>query len=264
MSPELGIALIVTLLGGPTALWITFSRLHGYRRRHPSESSASVPEPVRSSQLTPAEFEALVGSDGLWVCGTCRSLNRREANRCYSCRTRKGMAGRQAPREPAVSRGVPVMAQDLARSSREPAVSRGVPVMAQDLARSSREAAGTPVAIATARSALPGPEVRVPAPEHVLFAGPPEASAGPPVCPFLGWRADPSTRYDFPDPGNRCHATSERGVMSVASPRQILTGMVGTERAQPISVRYQESRCLTAAHNECARYPAAEGVATSR
>ena len=174
------------------------------------------------------------------------------------------MAGRQAPREPAVSRGVPVMAQDLARSSREPAVGRGVPVMAEDLARSSREAVGTTVALASPRSAPPGPEIRVPAPGHVLFAGPPEASAGPPVCPFLGWRADPSTRYDFPDPGNRCHATSARGVMSVASPRQILTGIVGTERPQPIGVKYQESRCLTAAHDKCARYPAAKVVATSR
>ena len=243
MSPELGFALFVTLLYGPTALWLGYRALRQYRGRLPEPFNAES-KPMRRSQLAPDEVEALVGSDEFWVCGTCRSLNRREANRCYGCRTAKGSAGRQAPGELPVSRGVPVMADGIARSS--------------------GEAAGTTVALATPRDAPPAPEIRVRAPEHVLSAAPPEALAGVPVCPFLGFRDDPSTRYDFPDPGNLCHATSERGATSVASPRRFGTRMAGTRRSQPIDAEHQKSRCLTAAHEQCARYPAVEVVAASR
>ena len=52
---------------------------------------------------------------------------------------------------------------------------------------------------------------------------------------------DPSTRYDFPDPGNSCRPT-------------------GTTRSQPIDLGHQQSRCLTAAHVQCARYRAVEVV----
>jgi hypothetical protein len=136
--------------------------------------------------------------------------------------------------------------------------------MADGIARPSGEAAGTTVAPATPRNAPPAPEIAVRAPEHVLSAAPPEAPAGVPVCPFLGFRNDPSTRYDFPDPANLCHATSERGATSVASPRRFVTSMAGTRRSQPIGVEHQKSRCLTAAHKQCARYPAVEVVAAIR
>jgi hypothetical protein len=242
MSPELGVILLVTLLCGPTSLWLV--------------------------------YRALSGSDGFWVCDTCHSLNRSEANRCYGCRTAKDSPGRQAPDElpvgPGVpvmlpvSRGFPVMAEGIARSSGQLPVSRGFPVMAEGIARSSGAATGTTVAIATPRNAPPAPETVVPAPGHLLSAALLEAPAGVPVCPFLGWRDDPSTRYDYPDPANLCHATSERGATSVASPRRILTGVAGTRRSSPIGLGHQESHCLTAAHEQCARYPAVEVVAANR
>ena len=113
------------------------------------------------------------------------------------------------------------------------------------IARSSGDAAGTTLALASPRNAPPVPEVHVRAPEKVLSAAPSEAPAGVPVCPFLGLRNDPSTRYDFPDPGNSCRAA-------------------GARRPQPIGVEHQESRCLTAAHELCARHLAVEMVAANR
>jgi hypothetical protein len=275
MSLELGV-LFAALLWGPTALWLVYRTLRGRQGR--------LSGPFSRSQLAPDELEALVGSDGFWACGTCRSLNRGEANRCYSCRTAKGSAGRPAPRELPVSPGVPVMAEGTARSSRELPVSPGVPVMAEGTARSSRElpvspgvpvmaegtahssgeAARTAVALATQRDAPPALEILVHAPEHEWSAVPPWALAGAPACPFLGWRNDSYTRSDFPDPRNVCHATSERGAASVASIRRVVASMGGTKRSQPIVVEHQKSHCLTAAHKQCARYPADEVVAASR
>lgn len=243
MSPELGFLLFVTLLWGPTALWLGYRSLRGHRGRLPGPFDG-VSEPMRSSQLEPDQPAALVGSDGFWVCGTCSSLNRREANRCYGCQAAKGSPGRQAPNELLVSPGVPVMADGIARPS--------------------GKAAGTTVALATPRNAPPVPEILVRAPEHVLSAAPPEAAAGVPVCPFLGLGDDPSTRYDFPDPRNRCYATLERGATSMGSRRRFVTGMAGTRRPQPIGAEHQKSRCLTAAHGQCARYPAVEVVAANR
>ena len=255
MSLELGV-LFAALLWGPTALWLVYRTLRGRQGR--------LSGPFSRSQLAPDELEALVGSDGFWACGTCRSLNRGEANRCYSCRTGKGSAGRPAPRELPVSPGVPVMAEGTARSSRELPVSPGVPVMAEGTANSSGGAARTAVALATPRDAPPALEILVHAPEHAFSAAPPEASVGVPVCPHLGWRNDSYTRSDFPDPRNVCHATSERGAASVASIRRVVASMGGTKRSQPIVVEHQKSHCLTAAHKQCARYPADEVVAASR
>jgi hypothetical protein len=282
MSPELGVILLVTLLWGPTALWLVYRALRGSDGRLP-ESSIAVSEPMPSARLAADELEALVASDGFWVCDTCHSLNRREANRCYGCRTAKDSPGRQAPDElevgPGVpvmlpvSRGFPVMAEDIARSARElpvrPGVpvmlpvSRGFPVMAEDIARSSGGAAPTTVALAAPRHAPPAPEIVAGAPEVATSAARPEAAAGARVCPFFGLKDDPSTRYDFPDPANRCHATSERGGTSVAPLRRFAIGTAGTTRSQPIGVIHQESLCLTAAHVQCAQYPAGDGVAAN-
>jgi hypothetical protein len=244
MSPE-GIALVVTLFWGLTALWLAYRTPRGHRGRHPLESFTE-------------------SSDGLWLCGTCLSLNRRDVNLCYNCRTAEVSAGRQTPGELSVSRGVPVMAEGIAgrQAPGELSVSRGVPVMAEGSAVSSGEAAGTTVAPATPRNAFPAPEILVRAPEHRLSAAVLGAPTSVPVCPFLGFRDDPSTRYDFPDPANLCHAPSGRASTSLASPRQFVTGSAGHRRPQPIAAQYQKSRCLTAAHEQCARYLAVEVVAT--
>ena len=211
MSPELGFLLFLALLWGPTALWLVFRAIRGHRGR--------LPTPFDRSQLTPEELDAPVGSDGFWACGTCRSLNRGGANRCYRCQTAKGSAGGQAPGELPAGPGIPVMAEGIARPSGE------LPV-------------ATTVALATRGNGPPAPEVLVGASERTSSAVPPEAPADVPVCPFLGFRDDPATRNDFPDPGNRCQ-------LDLFS--------------QPIGVEHQKSYCLTAAHQRCARYPAGRG-----
>jgi hypothetical protein len=290
MSPE-GIALVVTLFWGLTAIWLAYRTARGRRGQHPLESFTE-------------------RSNGLWLCGTCLSLNRRDVNLCYNCRTGKGFSGRQTPGELPVSRGVPVMAEGIAgrqtpgelpvsrgvpvmaegiagrqtpgelpvsrgvpvmaegiaggQTPGELLVSRGVPVMAEGSAGSSVEDAGTTVAPATPRNAFPAPEILVRAPEHRLSAAVLGAPTSVPVCPFLGFRDDPSTRYDFPDPANLCHAPSGRASTSLASPRRFVTGSAGHRRPQPIAAQHQKSRCLTAAHQQCARYPAVEVVAANR
>lgn len=243
MSPEVGITLFVTLLYAPTALWLIYCTLRGPRVRV-HEPFNAVSEPLPSPQLAPDEPEMLVTPDGSWVCGTCRSLNRRQVNRCYSCRTEKVAAGRQAPG------ALPV--------------SDWVPVMAEGIARTSGEAARIAVAPVPPGNAPRAPETLVRAPEPAVSATPPSAPASLPVCPFLGFRDDPSTRYDFPDPANLCHAASEPRATSEASPRRFVARMPGTGRSQPIGAEHQASRCLTAMHEQCARYPAVAVVAASR
>jgi hypothetical protein len=208
MSPE-GIALIVTVFCGLTALWLAYRTARGRRGQHPPESFAE-------------------RSNGLWLCGTCLSLNRRDMNFCYNCRRAKGFSGRRTPGELPVSRGVPVMAEGIAggHTPGELPVSRGVPVMAEGSPGSSVEDAGTTVAPAPPRNPPPAPEILGRAPEHLLSAAVVAAPPSVPVCPFLGIRDDLSTRYDFPDPANLCHATSGRGTTSLASPN-------GSSRAWP-------------------------------
>ena len=246
MSPE-GIALIVTVFCGLTALWLAYRTARGRRGQHPIESFTE-------------------GSNGLWLCGTCLSLNRRDMNFCYNCRRAKGFASGQTPGELPVSRGVPVMAEGIAggQTPGELPVSRAVPVMAGGSPGSSVEDAGTNVAPATPRNPPPAPEILVRAPEHLLSAAVVGAPPSVPVCPFLGFRDDPSTRYDFPDPANLCHATSQQGTMAAASARRIPTGGGDHRRPQPIDPEHQKSRCLTAAHGMCARYPGVEVVAATR
>ena len=136
--------------------------------------------------------------------------------------------------------------------------------MAEGSAGSSDEDAGTTVAPATPRNPPPAPEILVRAPEHLLSAAVVGAPPSVPVCPFLGFRDDHSTRYDFPDPANLCHATSGKGTTSLASPRRFVTGVAGTRRPQLIAAQYQKSHCLTAAHEKCARYLAVMVVAANR
>jgi hypothetical protein len=238
MSPESGIA-IVTLLWGPTALWVAYRALRGRQRTNPIELFPSASAQEGNSQLVPAELGSLGEPDGPWVCRTCRSLNRREANRCYSCRMAKVSADRHTADELPVSPGVPVMAESIVRSSGEPAVAT--------------------MALASPWNASAGPEVDL-AHEQVILAGPPEASARVSVCPFLGLRDDSSTRYDYPEFANCCHSASERGSRSMAFAPRILAGIVSTRQPQRIGAEHQRSFCLTASHEQCARYLAVRMV----
>ncbi len=218
MNVELVLVLFVALLYGPTVLWLVLRTLRGHRRRLP-ESFAS--EHTSGSQLASRDGEALDDPDAFWPCAGCRSLNRRESSRCYSCRMAKDSASRPAPGQQTVSGWVPVMADDIAESA-------GV--------------AGGAAVIPPAPWIPPKmPEVPGGAPERPTVAVGPGAPAVATVCPFLGLRSDPSTRYDFPDPGNSCRPA-------------------GTTRSQPIDLGHQQSRCLTAAHVQCARYRAVDVV----
>jgi hypothetical protein len=155
------------------------------------------------------------------------------------------------------------MAESIARSSGELPVRPGVPVMAESIARSSGELAAATVPPASPRNAPAGPEV-VLAPEQVVLAGPPEASARVSVCPLLGLRDDPSTRYDYPDFANCCHSASERGSRSMAFTPRILAGIGSIRQPQRIGAEHQRSCCLTPSHEQCARYLAVRLVTTDR
>ncbi len=297
MGPELLLPVIVALLWGPTALWFAYRFLRRHRGPGEAETSTGVAELVSSSQLARGEILALIESDGFWICGTCRSLNRREAIRCYSCRTPTSTPARQAPAQaPAqaqaplpVSRGVPVMAEGVAAGRTGPAplpVSRGVPVMAEGVAAGrtalaqppaplpvhadgvghiSGEAAVMASARAAVGSARPQPDVRSPAPDNAELAALPMAPASAATCPFLGLRDDPSTQYDFPDPGNFCHAATGRGAQAAApATRRMFVGMAGVRRPQPIGLDHQNARCLTATHQQCPLYPAVDTVEANR
>jgi hypothetical protein len=242
VSTELGLVLLVTLLWGPTALWLAYRAVLGHRGRL-SGSSDIAYEPMRSSQPSTDEIEALVARDGFWVCWTCRSLNRREAKVCYGCKTAMDSAGRQAPAEPAVTRMVPVMADGIARSA--------------------GEVAGATVSRVASGDALPAPGVLVRDPVPVFLAAPRESPRGAPACPYLGFRDDPTTRCDFPDPRNLCHAAPDRGETPFAFPRGLITRKGSTTRSSPIGPEHQGSTCLAATYEQCARYPAAEAVAAN-
>ena len=262
MSPELGIAIVLALLWGPTALWLIYRALRGRQATNPIELFPSASRQEANSQLVPDALGLLGEPAGPWVCRTCRSLNRREANRCYSCRMANNSAGRHAADDRPASPGVPVMAGSIARSSGDRPASPGVPVMAESIARSSGKLVGATVALTPPRKAPARPEVGL-APEHAVLAGPPEATRVS-ECPFLGLREDPSTRYDYPDFANCCHSASERGSRSTAFTPRILAGIGSTKQPQRIGAEHQRSCCLTASHQQCARYLAVRPVTADR
>ena len=242
MRPELAFALFLVLLSAVTALWLG-NRALRERRAHLSVAPDLASEPTQRSQFGTGWPESLV-SQSSWFCRACGSLNRLEASLCHSCARARASAGHQLPAETAGTGMIPVMAADFARS-------RG-------------EATRTALTLAAPWAYFPVPDRLVRDPERVLSAAPREAPVGVPVCPFLGFKSDPSTRCDFPDPRNLCHATSERGAMSLAPTRRFVTGIAGAKRPQPIGAEHQKSRCLTATHGQCARYPAVELVAANR
>jgi len=82
-------------------------------------------------------------------------------------------------------------------------------------------------------------------------------SIAPSVCPYLGFKADPTTRCSFPDDRNVCHAAAANGGSSVPTPRGIVRSVRGHGRTVPISAEHQANVCLTTEHPKCDRFPAA-------
>jgi len=325
------------------ALWLSRRALRSHRERLSGASSAAS-EPKRNAGSSPQVVAAYVGQDEFWVCWACRSLNRREAGKCYRCHTAMGSARPPASASPPARRRVPVMAEGIARSPagtgsttmalgataravtgkqamvaidvttpqaipRYPvpmspapppkAVPLSAPVavaapVAARVAGSPAVPVATPVPVApvvqreavpvavAASVASPVPVAATPiaspvsvAPAVPVAAAPvaspvPVASPAPrqavesvSVCPFLGFRDDPSTRYEFPDAANLCHAASERGSAPPASSRRFSIGKASTVRPQPIDLEHQKTRCLSAMHEQCSRYPAVKASGTS-
>ena len=289
MSPELGFALFLALLWGPTAIWLGYRAIRGQRSRLPG-SFVVASEAEQGKPPAHDQSEALV-AQGFWVCGACRSVNRREARRCYGCKTAIGPTGAPASDEQLTRPMVPVMAEGIARSSGDPAegdgagahgrprvcrqagargclapVARPEPVAALASVATPEPAAvlasvAAPEPATSRRSAPPVPAAAVSDPVPATAAAPREAATGDPVCPFLGFKNDPSTRCDFPDPRNLCHASVDQGTASSASHRRFIPGKAGSRRAQEIGASHQQSLCLTTAHAQCARYPGAHGDA---
>ena len=230
MSPELGFALFLTLLWGPTALWLAYHAVRGRRSRR-SKSFRVASETVPNSLVAPGRPEVLV-AQGFWVCGACHSLNRREAGRCYSCKAMMGSTGQPAPAQQPARGMVAVMAEpEPAKAEMVPVMAQAVPVIAASYAQPRGSAAPTipapaalrsdaPVMAALADAPTPVMAALADDPAPVLTAAPRATPVRPPVCPFLGFRDDPSTRCDYPDPRNRCHATSSasRRRFSLARP----------------------------------------------
>lgn len=259
MSPELGFALFLTLLWGPTALWLAYHAVRGRRSRR-SESFRVASEAVPNSLVAPGRPEVLV-AQGFWVCGACHSLNRREAKRCYSCKTTMGSTGQPAPAQQPAGGMVAVMAEPVpARAEMVPVMAQAVPVMAASIAQPPGNASPTIPAPATRRSDAPVMAALAVDPAPVFIAAPLAAPVGPAVCPYLGFKSDPSTRCDYPDPRNQCHATSGRVATPLASPRRFIPGQGGTRRSRDIDASHQKSLCLTAGHEACARYPAVKDL----
>jgi hypothetical protein len=125
-------------------------------------------------------------------------------------------------------------------------------------------AATAPVAtmapIATLGGDSSGPAAYAAHPDLVLATAVGDTPAGVSVCPFLGFKSDPSTRCDYADPRNFCHAASARG-SSEASTRRRIPGKPGSSRPRGLGASQQTSLCLTPAHDQCERYPTTQAVA---
>ncbi len=83
-------------------------------------------------------------------------------------------------------------------------------------------------------------------------SGPAVVDAAVAVCPFVRLAGDPTTWYEFPHPGNLCHA-----LVGQPTPLRGLGRLLGIRlagRPAVTSPEVQASLCLTAAHVQCARY----------
>ena len=242
LSPEQGLVVVVGLLLGSLAVLLVYRARRGHQGRT-SGSTDAAPEPTRSPLPSSQELAAIVGRDGFWVCLACHSLNRQEAKRCYACHAPVGTPGQPEPAAAPVKRAARVRTDGVARY-------RGV-------------AEGTTVTPAPSVNDGPVPSKVAPEPVQasVIAAGP--VGRQVPVCPFLGFRDDASTRCDFPDPRNLCHSTPTRGPRWFASHRRSIAGRPGATRPKTISAQHQRSTCLSPTHEQCERYPAIPVAAAS-
>ena len=228
-----------------------------------------------------------------WVCGACRSVNRREAKRCYGCKKGMESAGQPATVAQPARRMVPVMAETVAvpaggaaRTSAPVATMAPVAAVAPvamtasaattapapvattapaPVASTAPVAVMAPVAVAPAATLSgdpSGPAANAAHADLVLTTAVRDVSTGVPVCPFLGFKNDPSTRCDYADPRNFCHAASARG-SSMASAKRRIPGTSGSSRPRELGASQQTSLCLSPAHDQCERYPATQAVAAS-
>lgn len=75
------------------------------------------------------------------------------------------------------------------------------------------------------------------------------------VCPYLGTRDDPATRFDFPYAGNACHAGVATNSGPARAGRLLQTFQRMTHQGpQPIALDHQATICLAAAHVQCPRF----------
>ncbi len=91
MGPELGLVLLVTLLWGPTAVWLVYRAVRGHEGRYQGLTTHA-PDETLAPPIDPRGTDPLVEL-GFWICAACKSLNREGAMRCYACRARADVAG---------------------------------------------------------------------------------------------------------------------------------------------------------------------------
>ncbi len=248
MPAETALVIIVALLWGPTAIWLIVRASRGSEQR---SFEADDPGSASTWQFAPADRGPLVVDEAAtWVCRGCRSLNRRDAKQCYSCRGPRDelelpvrMATPQRP-------PVPVMAQGAEAPSVTPPPQTRLPLPPPP---------AVPSPLASAGQAADRPHLeRVGVPVMAdAAADQPAATDGLTVCPFLGLPQDPTTWFDFPAPGNVCHASSSQQASLVRSIGRLVSG---NRPRQSISLAHQGAACLAAAHVDCPRYAAAGGA----
>lgn len=174
ISPELGFLLFLALLWGPTALWLIVRAARGPRSR----AEGTFDTTLRSAASTQALAEVAPDDAVFWICAACRSVNRPQAGRCYSCRARKGAPPLVAADGPAGSPGVPVMAQDVARSAAMPLAVTGVSATTGP-APAAIPIVAEPVAVGPGRGPATVPAGLGPAAPAAASATPPAAAGRP-------------------------------------------------------------------------------------
>ncbi len=115
MNTEIALVVIVVLLWGPTALWLIFRSTRSQPEKPTFKATEMHRQPAGSSAVVTTLLEG-----GYWVCRTCRSINRPDMTRCYTCRTEAGAT--PAPRTTDAGRPmVAVMALGLQAPPADPA-----------------------------------------------------------------------------------------------------------------------------------------------
>lgn len=229
------VLITIGLLAGPTVGWLLYRRT---RRRLPSRWLADYEsEPANG----PATIDELLGSDFIWSCRLCGSLNHVASDKCYRCHAARPSADPHAtPIDPTP---IPLMAAAPVTEPPPTAASReAVPVPPTAALRRRRRAVmaaawdAEPMPTA-ARSRSLGGDGTTARTQRTEGA----AIHVDEYCPLLGLRADRSTHFQMAYPDHRCHAFDRPTVI---------------ERA------HQESYCLTSRFNVCVIYGAYADVAS--